>query len=318
MKKSLLLSSLLLTSTIYAQTSLNVNEFTLTNISLDMDENGNLNPNITLPFYYGESNKYYTSVSFKSSNYSDTKEVRGFSDSKNATFTTSKDFTLNYFTYVAKPFGLRTSIGIESTFSTVDNNEFGYIHDINGDFGTAGDYYSFDNTIELDIRRHSLRADIVIPMGSFFSSRIFGSISPYTTIGVKQSTIFKPLVTETGTSDSTTSQDLSYTLKYDGLIKTGTFVDIGIFASYDSQALKYDLAQLSRVNNQVVFKTSTVDTTETTTRAILRLLLNIDVLGGLHPSIGYGQEKIKLKDNSTGDDTSFTNNIFTLSVEKPF
>ena len=319
MKKSLLFVSLFLTSALYSTTSSILDKLTLTKISFNIGDDGNLNPNIFVPFYYGSHQQFYSSLSYESSNFSESITLDSFSDSKSAFFSTSRDLTLNYITYITSFFGLQTSFGIESRFSKVENNEFGYIHDQDNLFGQGSDYYtSFDNTVQLDIQRHSFRADIVIPMGQYFSSRLFGSVSPYSTIGVKQSTIFKPLSSDTGTSNSTTIQDISYTLKYDALIKTDIFVNFGIEAYYDSQSLKYDIAQLAEKDGAFTFETVGIDTRETTSRVIGKLLFNIEVLGGLNPSIGYGIEKIDTKDNITGDSISHNNNIITFGVEKLF
>jgi len=327
MKIKLLISSLLLLSTLNAEaTNLvdNIKEnlsdtFTLTRISFDMDEDGNLNPNLFIPYYYGSQQQFYSSVAYSSNNLTESNVLDNFNDSKNALVSNSEDFTLNYITYKTSFFGLQTSFGIESTFSTIDNNEFGYIHDSDDIFGNGSDYYiAFDNTIELDIQRHALRADIVIPMSKYFSSRLFASISPYMSINVSQSTIFKPLINETGTSSSSTTQDISYTLRYDGLIQTGTFVNIGLEAYYDAQPLKYNIAQLAQKSGSFLFETNEIDTLETTTRFIAKLLFDVEVLGGLNPSLGYGIEKIQTKDNLTGDTTTADKTIITFGVEKLF
>lgn len=317
-----LLSVILLTSILNANEISDysvVKNFTLTNISFNMDEDGNLNPNFFIPVYYGSSKQFYTAVGYSSTNSQKVEVLDKFNDSKNAFISSSKDLTLNYITYKSSLLGYAVSVGIESSFSDVKNNEFGYIHDSNDFFGNGTDYYiSFDNDLKLDIKRHAITADIVIPMGEYFSSRLFTSISPYTTIGVKQSTIFKPLVNETGTSSSSTVQDLAYTFRYDGLIKTGTFVDIAVVASYDNQPLKYNIAQISQSNGNYNFETNIIDTNEITTRVIGKILLNIEVLGGLNPSIGYGIEKIDRKNNITDETISTDKTFFTIGFEKMF
>ena len=319
----LLLSTILLTATISAnettESNLLLDTFTLTNISFNMDEDGNLNPNIFLPIYYGSSKQFYSAIGYSSTNSQEVEVLDKFSDSKNAFISSTKDLTLNYITYKSSLFGYAVSVGVESTFSDVQNNDFGYIHDSANYFGNGTDYYiSFDNNTELDIKRHAIRADIVVPLGEYFSSRFFTSISPYTTIGVKQSTIFKPLVDETGTSSSSTSQDLAYTFRYDGLIRTGTFFDIGLVAYYDHQPLKYDIAQITENSGSYVFETNTIDTTEATTRFVGKVLFNIKILGGLNPSIGYGKEKLDRKNTLTGETISTDKTFFTVGFEKIF
>lgn len=320
MTKKLFFSSFLLfASALNADVSSNIDNLTLTNISFNMDEDGNLNPNIFIPYYYGDTKQFYSSVAYSASNFTEATVLESFSDSKNAVVSNSKDFTFNYITYNTTFFGLQTSFGIESTFSKINNNEFGYIHDSDNIFDNGTDYYlSFDNDIELNIKRHALRADVVIPMGEYFSSRFFVSVSPLMSIDVTQSTLFKPLISETGTSSSSTDQDISYTLRYDGLIKTGTFVNIALEAYYDAQPLKYNIAQLAQKDGKFLFETNEIDTLETTTRFVGKLLFDMEVLGGLNPSIGYGIETLKTKDNISGNTVSKDKTIITFGVEKLF
>jgi len=200
----LLLSTLLLSSTLVATEEIPTPDgTTLTDISFNMDDDGNLNPSLFIPIYYGDSNQFYSAIDFTSTNSKEVTSLDAFNDSKNALISSSKDLTINYLSYKTSLFGADVSIGVESTISYIENNEFGYIHDSENLFGKGNDYYiAFDNEIELDIQRHAIRADIVIPMGKDFTSRLSVSIAPYTTIGVEQSTIFKPLINETGTSSS--------------------------------------------------------------------------------------------------------------------
>ena len=320
MIKELFFTSLLLaTPALNANESTNIDNLTLTNISFNMDEDGNLNPNVFIPYYYGDAKQFYSSISYSASNFTDASVVENFSDSKNAVVSISNEFTLNYITYITTFFGLRTSFGLESSFSKINNNEFGYIHDKDNIFDNGNDYYlSFDNDIELNIKKHAIRADIVIPMGDYFSSRFFVSVSPFMRVDVTQSTIFKPLISETGTSSSSTSQDISYSLRYDALIKTGTFINIGFEAFYNIQPLKYNIAQLTQKDGKFSFEINEIDIKETTTKFIAKLLFDIEVLGSLNPTIGYGVETVKTTDNLSGDSISKKKAIIIFGIEKLF
>jgi hypothetical protein len=308
----------LLLSNVLVASILSATNLAQTNISFNMDEEGNLNPYLFIPVYYGSFKQFYSSIGYSSTNSQEVEVLDGFSDSKNAFISSSKDLTLNYITYTYPLFGYDVSFGIESTFSNVKNSEFGYIYDSDNFFGKGAVYISFDNSIELDIQRHAIRADVLVPMGKYLISRFFTSISPYTKIGVKQSTIFKPLVNETGVSSSSTVQDLSYTFRYDGLIKTGTFFDIALVAFYGYESLKYDVAQLAKSGSNYIFETNEIDTVEVTSRYIAKLLFNVEVLGGLKPSIGYGIENLKRTNNTLGTTSSIDKTIVTFGFEKMF
>lgn len=303
----------------FITTMLVAQESTLTDISFNMDDDGNLNPSLFIPLYYGNSKQFYSAIGFTSTNSKEVDSLDEFNDSKNAIISSSKDLTLNYITYQTSLLGLNVSAGIESTISYIENNEFGYIHDSNSFFENGNDYYiAFDNEIELDIKRHAIRADVVLPMGNYITSRLSTSISPYTTIDVKQSTIFKPLVNETGTSSSSTVQDLAYSFKYELQTKTDSIIDIGFVASYDNQPLKYDIAELATSGNNYIFETTTIDINEITTSYMAKILFNKKVLGGLKPSIGYGVENTDSKDNVNGGTTSTDRTMFSVGFEKKF
>ena len=284
-----------------------------------MDEDGNLNPSIFVPIYYGSENQFFSGIGYTSGKSTESDKIEGFSNSKNALVSDSQDLLLNYISYTTSLFGLKTSVGIQSTFSKIENNEFGYINDSDDIFGNGTDYYvSFDNSIELDVQRHAIRADIELPIGSFFNSRLSTSISPYAQIAVDQSTIFKPLSDETGTSSSSTVQDISYNFMYEIQIDTGTFFDIGLVASYDNTPYKYDLAQLDTDGTSYFFTTNTVDITEVTTSYLVKILFEKQIIGGLNPSFGYGIKNLDTKDNIGGDTVSTNSTMFTIGVERRF
>ena len=311
--KQLLLSALLLGSTLTASESI------LTNITFNMDDDGNLNPSIFVPVYYGDDKEFYSAIGYTSGNTKEIGTITGFNDSKNALVSNSKDLLVNYLTYSTSLLGKTVSIGATSNFSKITNNEFGYIHDSADFFGNGTNYYiAFDNDIELDIQRHSIMTDVLLPFGDYFSSRLAVSLSPYTSIGVKQSTLFKPLVTDTGTSSSATVQDLAYNIKYEAQIKTGTFFDIGLLASYDNQPLKYDIAQLATSGASYIFESATIDTTEITTNYLVKIIFDKEMMGGLNPSIGYGIETLDRRDNISGQSVSSDRTKFMFGVENRF
>ncbi len=306
-------------ATLFILSSLNADDAIRTEISFNIDDSGNLNPNLFIPLYYGDTQQYFSAVGYASTSYKDTSDVIGFSDSKNAIVSSSKELLVNYISYKTTLFGFETSFGAESTFTQIDNNEFGYIHDSSNVFGNGNDYYiAFDNEIELDIHRHALRADISLPLGDFFSSRLSASISPLTSIEVKQSTIFKPLVNETGTSFSKTTQDIAYSFLYELQVKTGSFFDIGALVSYNLQPLKYDIAQLTKSATSYAFETNTIDTTELKSLYLVKLIFDVEILGGLNPSLGYGVQKLKTKDNISGKTSLNENALVHFGFQKSF
>jgi len=317
------LSSLLMTSALNAEDIVSepnkIDDILRTIITFAINQDGYINPSISLPVYYGHENQFFSKIRYTSGHTNEVSTLDNFSDSKNSLVSNSKDLLINYISYSTLLFGLKFSVGAQSTFSKIENNEFGYIHDSNNVFGNGTDYYvSFDNSVDLNVQSHSIRADIELPIGSFFQSRLSTSISPYTQILVDQSTIFKPLSDETGKSSSSTVQDISYNFLYEIQIKTGTFFHIGFVASYDNTPYKYDLAQLDSDGSSFFYTTNTVDTTEVSTSYLMNILFDLEILGGLNPSFGYGITNIDTKDNVSGTSVSTDNTLFTIGLERRF
>lgn len=312
-KKTTLLASILFCS------SLSAAETALTNISLEQDENGNFHPSIFIPVYYGSDNQFRAGVGFTSSTSQTQDTINNFSDSKSILVSNEQDLLLNYITYNAKFSAFTLSTGLQSNFSKIKNNEFGYIHDKDNLFGNGADYYiAFDNSVNLDIMSHAVILQASVPLGKYLFSRTNATISPYTTINVKQSTIFKPLVNRTGIRDSSTVQDLSYSFYYEMQTNLNSLIDVGFSATYVYQPLKYNIAQVGISGGAYIFEDALVDSTEITTRYSVQLIINKNLIGGLNPSIGYGIEKLDRENNLNGKTISTDKKIFTLGVQKRF
>ena len=299
------LSSLLLT------VSLGAVETTLTNISFIQDDNGNLNPNIFIPIYYGETNQFYSAVGYTSGTSNETGILEGIANSKTSLVSNRRDLTLNYLTYVLPIDSFSLSFGLLSEFSNVKNNDFAYF-----ETATAGVYAVVDNQVELDIWSHRIELQALIPMSKYVNSRFTFNVSPYTTINSKQTTNVKPLVNETGQSSSSTSQDISYAGVFELQTDMGSFIDFGFIAAYSNEPLKYKSVSLATSGTS--FEEVDVDNSEVTTKYLVKVIIKKNILGGLNPSIGYGVENLDVKNNITGDKTSTSTTIFTIGVEKRF
>lgn len=69
---------------------LNAQIISKTDISFSVDEDGNLNSNISIPIYYDDSKQFFSTFSYFSSNSNSLEKVENFSDSKNAFLTQKK------------------------------------------------------------------------------------------------------------------------------------------------------------------------------------------------------------------------------------
>ena len=310
-KMKVILSGLLLAS------SLGAVETTLTNISFVQDENGNLNPNIFIPVYYGSDNQFYSAVGYTSGTFSETDTLGGTEDSKTSLVSNQTDVTLNYITYVLPVNIVTFSFGINSRFSKIDNTEFAYQHvkeDIplsDGSTLNINEYFIVENKTDIEVQSHNLEFQVLVPLGKYLNSRLTANISPYTTIKVDEKSATKSSFGITPQEKtSTTVQNISY----GGLLELQTdldfFANFGIVVGYSDQPLKYDIVGDPGED--------LVDTNEVRTTYLAKVIFEKELLGGINPSIGYGIEYLDIKDNVGGGTISTNRTIFTLGVEKRF
>jgi len=296
-----------------------LNAKVLTQIAFDVDEEGNINPTFFLPVEYGKKKQFYTAIGYNANNLKTIDKVDGFEASKNAYISSQKNLILHFFKYRSALFGYKTSFGFCGHFSKITNNEFGYIQDKDNVFNKGEDYYlSFDNETKLFIQEYALAADIVIPMGKYFVSKLSASLSPYRIIDVEQLTLFKPLVEENGYSKSSTKQNLSYILEYALYLKAETFIDLFFEASYKMEPFKYDLAQVEEKNKGYIFELHNIDKEENTIQYKVSLLLDKDILENFKPLLSYGIRTINTKNNLTNETTQMKEKFFTIGVGRVF
>lgn len=286
-------------------------ELTRTELSFERDENGNINPKVYIPIYYGANNQFYSGIGYTAFNTQSVEELANFTDSKIADVSDVQTLELNYISYISKYEGFDISIGVGSLFSQIKNNEFGYIND-------SGNYISLDNATKLDIQRHGILLQLEIPISTFLSTRLSTNVAPFSTISVDQETLIKPLISEVGMSQSSTTQELSYAVKFEAQTSFKGWIDFGLVAYYDYQPLKYDIAEVSDNGSSYVFETVTKDTLETTMGVTGKIVINVDVMGGLKPSFGYGIEKFERTSKNDDIKNTYDRTIMTLGLEKRF
>ena len=101
--KKILLSSILLTSLATAEemkTNTSFDEMlTRTNISSTLND-GNLNPTIFIPIYYGNKNQFFSGIGYTSGNLKETSAIDNFSDSIAPGAMGSGDEYPLFFTYI--------------------------------------------------------------------------------------------------------------------------------------------------------------------------------------------------------------------------
>ena len=210
------------------------------------------------------------------------------------------------------------SIGIQTDFIKIKNNAFGYIHDTLNIFNHGNDYWvTYNNEVDIDIQKTSLHLDYFKKTSNLFL-RLSFLFSLDTQLEVKQSTIFKPLITKIGKSSYSNSQDNSYTFKFEGFFDTKKLLKFGLFYSYDFMPLKYNLAQITLNNNSYYFKDSSIKSEEITQEYRFKIYFDHKVLDIFYPGITIGQTKIKTKDKIHHTSSTETSDIIGFTLQKWF
>jgi hypothetical protein len=198
----------------------------------------------------------------------------------------------------------------------IDRTEFGFIHDDR--FGTGNEWIAFDNSVELDIWRYGIYLDLSANPTDYLLLRVSADLTPSASVDITQETRFKPLVDEDVKFEESTTLDFSYKVLGEVTVKTPWLVSFGGEYSYEFFPLNYDIKMLSQDSGQYFFQTSTVDTETETKSWILKLIFNIDAVGGMNPSIGFGNREITSTNLATDSETTTDEQIIRFGFEKRF
>lgn len=287
---------------------------TLTQIALKQALDGTLHPDIFIPVYW--SNNFYSGAGYSTSTIKEIDAVSGFEASKNGLTSTTRDFRINALTFRSAYF----SLGLEANIMNIEKNEFGYIHDTNNVFNQGNDaWIAFDNDVDIDVIQYGAYLDLY---HHFFSDKLFLRLStrlfPGASLSVKQTTQFKPLVAETGYSESSTIQDFAYDARFESYIDLSKYLKFGFEFNYEFLPISYDLAELARNGDAFVFQTVTKETEETTLHYMGKAYVNYPVLGGLMPMIGFGSVSKTVKDITVDKRYTEDRQIVSFGFERRF
>lgn len=277
-------------------------------VNLNTDEDGNTNPDLFIPVYWSDT--LFSGVGYYSSSSYETGNVNGgiIVDSRVGTTTDEKRFKLNLISYEMKTGAMTYALGADYEQITIDKHEFGYL-----DY--TSDVSAVENNIEIDVVRTNLNADATYRTNSLYA-RLGLSLSPSSTLSVDQTTVVKPLLSGTGTSSSSNSQEMSYDIAFKGGYKLSPLMTLIVQGIHSYLPLKYDLAVAGSGSTFVVQEQ---DTEQTTTKSMVKLAFNLDAFSKeLSPSIGFGSESVAMTDNNEDETDTVTNSLVMIGFEGRF
>lgn len=281
-------------------------------LDLAVDDDSNINPDLFIPIPWSQN--WFSGLGYRDSSFQEQSTLNNFSESKLSTGIKEQVVRVNIISYQVNNGNFSYSIGGDYGQTSIDKVEFGYFH---LDNGVIDDFVAFDNNIEIEVTGFSLRGDLTYGKASDNNSiRLTAIVSPGNTLDVNQSTNIKPIVPVTGQGSSSKPQDLGYNLRLATNHKLGNYLSVGLDLQYNVLPLNYDVKVLASTADS--FVDSTVDTTQTTTQVGLRFIFNYPIAGNLYPVLGITSEEIKTEDNLNGGESSFSQTLTTVGFTARF
>lgn len=299
------LASLLLSTSLLASNSERME------VTFNTNKDGSTSPRIFVPIYWSEN--IYSGLGYETVG---SMSVTGDGTIVKTLVASTQDHIwlniLNYQSMQEK--GFNYSVGLAAEYRKFHNEEF-------GTFSVAEQVNKIENSTKIDVMVSSINVEVMYKeLFDIFSFRLGAYVNPYSRLSIKQNTSLKPLITNTGASNSTQTQPFSYRMSADVYIKTGQFFDISLNASYENLPLEYDVSEISATTN--LFVPSTFKTVDKTTSLSAKVILSHVDVGGMNPMLGYSAISYDNSLNSAinGDVAVDTpnENRFLFGFEKKF
>jgi hypothetical protein len=284
------------------------NEGTYINIATGSD--GVLVPSAKFPIYFGSH--FYAELGADMFNTSENKRLSSFQESRNSVTTKETVISLTPIGYRSAVGSFTFAAGLNYTYRKTDRLEFGYVH---MPAVLGGDWVSFENDVKLNMHHISAQAIAGYSVG-MASFSIYGVITPWQILDIKQDTMMKPIVADNAKLSSSSNGGLSYRIGASAGIKFADLVGLKGSIAYEFIPLEYDLKLLNynTLSSTFYFEKDTVKEEETKLIYGLHLFIPALATGGLSPSIGVEIRDIKNKDKSSGNTTDSTETLFSVGM----
>ena len=272
-------------------------------VDLKFDEDDKAAPETTLPYQWND--KWFSEVTQRSLTITEKDTFTALDNSRSATTVDQDFYRFNFIGYSSKIDGFSLGFKAGAEYIQIDQDEFGF-----GDQGAAVAVYEDKVEFEivqavaaLDVNYSSAMVDAVVQF----------DLIPIGNLSLSQETSVRPNVSSLGKNSSSHTMDPSYGLSMDMLFKTGSAVDVGLFAEYKFLPLTYDYAVLNNTGDD--FVTEEIEQDQTTTRLGIKFVLGEDTGLG-RPVVGYTHEtlEIDVDGNSTNESVSY----LVLGLDKRF
>ncbi|MEA2099224.1 MAG: hypothetical protein U9P72_03755 [Campylobacterota bacterium] len=311
----LLLSSLLFSSEKIEQNVLDFDRFEL---GFKADEDGNLNPKVTIPVKWSDS--YYSAVGY---------EVTSIVEHYSVDFNTPNKFVIAADSKYVWIDIIGSKVIFENSYFSysftlgyreIDMMQYGYLHETDlttnekttfatnriSSLKTSGTGFYLDYTYKnlLDI----------------ISFRIASHIYPYSQLTFKEETAFMPTIPDVAQVKSEQNQDIRYDINLDVVFNIIDSLDIGINAKYDYLPYKYYVLMPAMNGENLTFQSVKYQNNTTTQSFGIRMIFSKHSFAGIKPTIGF--EYSSSSTDSIYPDSKSVSNLdtknYTFGIEKKF
>ena len=248
--------------------------------------------------YYG--NQYDKVEDFTNGQFEGKKATK--MDEKNIFASLAYDRTLGNLSY---------SIGGQYQIFEQDKEQSGYYAD-------GGDYFPYDNSVNVKGRQWDVIADISYGSNyDLFYSRLSGTFTPSSSITIEQDTKIFPNLANGGELTSEETVDFSYLIEGEARVNLGKYIDFGVDGSYGFMPYKYPLKVINNSQrNEYTVKTDEYD--EVRTKIFAKIFLKKWLTDDFFPTVGYGRMTIERKYPGESEGNKITQNLILFGIEKWF
>jgi hypothetical protein len=279
---------------------------TLSTISFESGENGEIVPNIFLSKHWGKN--WFSAVKYSTSSNSEVSSNSDFENHKNSETLKEQNFGINLLSYKSKISRKSSFVfGLEVENLQIERNEFGYIEDKN----IYSDLIVYEHVVDLDVFRSGVYLNFSWNPVDWLFLRASSNITPFSKVQIEQETEFKPLIQQKS-FESESEFDLSYSILGEITAKTPYKFSIGGEFGYTYFPMNYDFNTIIKNENSFVFAKEEINRDIKTSFWLLKFIFDFNVIGELKPSFGFGQKTRK------DDEISQTQKVFRFGIEKRF
>lgn len=269
---------------------------------LDSNAQDTLLPNLILPISWNEN--LSSSIEYRSGESTDERksELNNIDDSLINEVIKHSRLKLNAINYHILDDNFSYSFGVGGSYESYEKTQNGY-------YISSASRSDFDSSVDINLLSLYVKVQGIYKT-TYFDTKLYALVIPMSKLDVTQQTLFSGAINKNLKASSSKEQKVNYEVDLELTTKTSTYLDFNFNAKYRFLPLDYTLDTGS----------GSKDTSKEEDILLLsaRLLLNIELLNGWMPTIGYSKETTDSKDLSDGSLRKLEENIVYIGLNTRF